>query len=546
MTSKNRFPIRFAVNPRLLIIGLGCAAVLAALLTFIIKRPQSLTNKLDFTYLDSQIDAWDGVSSPDKILKTLQSYEKEQIGSATALSLLKRYRLLALKGLRYDVYTAKARDFSEKYPKQDAILSLFLDSCLLVPHELSQAEIEFLLHLDPRDLSPENASLLLLVLHKAHFIDTPQRFLQIPYGIELLNQLLVNADPPRSSIFTNNVVVALILSGNIQAALAAGKGAVGKTMSFDALYSNLLYDFGSPEEAALLFRQLYEQDGNYKYLLHEADAFIKSGDIQKARGVWKELEPNLSGPALLTVLYNQGSTSADPAERKYYFLRLLNIDKFHEYGVLQYARLLPETEALSFLRSLPIYKTHALLQLEALRYEYSGAHRPFVPGSLWILLNRFSQDERLYHWGAWYLYTIGNIEELEKLLAMAKEKGIQHPSLVLYPALRALEQGKLETGQQLLSSFPGTEWYIPANLGKLYQKTYRILNAIEMYQLAASLAQDTKIESRLYHQIGDCFLSLDKLSEARRSYEYAIQLNPGNMEAVFALQQLNARMINPR
>lgn len=545
MTSKNRFPIRFAVNPRLLIIGLGCAAVLAALLTFIFKRPQSLTYKIDFTYLDSQIDAWDGVSSPDEILKILESYENKPIGSETALSLLKRYRLLALKGLRYDVYTAKAREFYEKYPKQGAILSLFLDSCLLMPHELSQSVTDLLLHLDPRDISPENASLILLVLHKANFIDTPQRFMQIPYGTDLLNQLLVNAEHS-SSIFTNNAVVALILSGNIQAALAAGKGGVGTTVSFDALYANLLYDFGSPEDAALLFRKLYEQDGNYKYLLQEADAYVKGGNILKARGVWKELEQNLSGSGLITVLYNQGSTGADPAERKDYFLRLLSIDKFHEYGVLQYTRLLPHTEALSFLRSLPIYKTHALLQLEALRLEYSGANRPFVPGSLWILLNRFPQDERLYHWGAWYLYTIGNIQELEKLLAMAQEKGIQHPSLVLYPALRALEQGKLETAQKLLASYPSRECYIPANLGKLYQKTYRILNAIEMYQLAASLAQDTKIESRLYHQIGDCFLSLEKLSEARRSYEYAIQLNPNNIEATFALQQLNARMINPR
>ncbi len=79
MTSKNRSPIRFAVNLRLLIIGLGCLVALAAFLTFVFKQSQGLALKAGFIYQDRQIKAWDGVPSPDRLLKTLKSYENKPI-----------------------------------------------------------------------------------------------------------------------------------------------------------------------------------------------------------------------------------------------------------------------------------------------------------------------------------------------------------------------------------------------------------------------------------------------------------------------------------
>ncbi len=133
-----------------------------------------------------------------------------------------------------------------------------------------------------------------------------------------------------------------------------------------------------------------------------------------------------------------------------------------------------------------------------------------------------------------------------QLEALRLESSWENRPFAAGALLQAMEQGKLEEAQQLLAAFPRPEWHIFANLGKAYQKSYSTLKAIEMYHLAAFVAHNTQIESRLYYQIGNSFITLEKISEARRSYEYAIQLNPDNMEAAFALQQLNAHNPNLR
>jgi tetratricopeptide (TPR) repeat protein len=121
---------------------------------------------------------------------------------------------------------------------------------------------------------------------------------------------------------------------------------------------------------------------------------------------------------------------------------------------------------------------------------------------------------------------------------MAQENHIENPALMFYKALIVMEQGRFSEAEDLLASYTKTAWYIPANLAKIYERTYRLAKAIEFYQLAASMAQNPLVESSLYEQVANCYVILGRESDARRSYEYALQLNPDNITAAFALQKL--------
>ena len=536
MNWKNRASVRF-------ILIVGSLLVMAALLTLIIKYRTASGRPRNVPRIDMAIQAWDGYDAPKAILQDLSDLSNDASNSGAALSLLKRYRLLAVKARTKsiqwelaDQYAHRAVQFYEKFPERAEILLLFLDSLNLVSRPLSEIEKDLLQKISLRSISAQNSGLLMLVLQKAR-MNTPAYFKELPYGTALLQEL-IHIDEHKMDVFAVNQVLTLALAGNVQAALGAGKGLAATNRAAKNIVAYLLYDFGAPEEAARLFQSVYEDNGNSEYLLHEADAYVKAGQFTVAKRLWQDMLGNLSGSNLILALYNLGSLSDTVSEREDYFGRLLHMQKLHEYALVQYSRLLSGSEAKALLSQSPLYYQSSLLQLETIRNDILGASSTYTTGSLWLLLNRFPQDERLYHWGAWYLYQIGNTQELEKLFSMAAEHHIEHPVLLFYKALLAIERGNLTEAEKLLASYTGEAWYIPANLAKVYEVTYRLPKAMEYYQLAASLAHNPVTASRLYEHLGNCYLKLDKNSDARRSFEYALQLNPDSITAAFALQQL--------
>jgi len=536
MNWKNRSFVRF-------ILILGSLLVMTALLTLVIKYRAVSSRVMDLHTIDKAIHLWDGVDEPKAILHDLAQLSTNAKDSGAALSLLKRYRILVVKAQPKtiqselnDLYVQRADQFYKIFPQRAELLMLFLDSLSLLSRPLSESEKYLLKNISLRSISNKNAKLLMLVLQKA-YMNTPAHFKELPYGTALLQEL-IKIDEHKMGVFAVNNVLALALAGNVQAALGAGNRLAGTSSMAKTILANLLYDFGSPEEGAHLFQSLYEAEGNRVFLLHTADAYAKAGRFTEAKRLWQDLLANLSGREKVAVLYNLGSLSDSISKRKAYFAQLLQIQQLHEYALVQYSRLLPREEAKAFVIQSPLYSKSPLLQLEMVRNDFAGSFSTYKTGNLWFLLNRFPQDERLYHWGAWYLYQIGNTQELEKLLAMATEQHIEHPALNFYSALLAMDKGQLAEAEKLLASSSSEVWYVPANLAKVYEVTYRLPKAIEYYQLAASFAPNPVTASRLYEQIGTCYLHLDKNSDARRSFEYALQLNPDSITASFALQKL--------
>lgn len=538
MIRLNRSLVRF-------IALMGSLLIMAALFTFILKQQTYSGKQIDLQRIDQAILSWGGIDEPQPILQDLQVLTHRVPSSGGALSLLKRYRSLALKaqneGLTvqlHNMYAQRAAEFYKLFPERKELLLLYLDSLYLVPRPLSDAEKELLKNINLRSVSEQNAELLMLVLQKAHMV-SPAHFTELPYGVVLL-QKLIQIDEQKIGTLGVNEVLALALAGNFQAAIGACNKLFHTSLVAKSILAHLLYDFGLPEEGARLFYSLYKEEGKREYLLHTADAYVKAGDFSAAKSLWQHMLGDLSGPNLILALYNLGSLSDSISERQDYFARLLQIQKLHEYALVQYSRLLQREEGKALLVQSSLYAKSPLLQLETEKKDIAGTRSIYKTGSLWLVLNRFPLDERMYHWAAWYFYSIGNLQELEKLFSMAEEHTIEFPALLLYRALLSMERGHPAEAETLLAANTDKAWYIPANLAKVYETTYRIVQAIEYYQIAASQADSPVVQSRLYECIGTCYVKLDKKFEARRSYEYALQLNPNNITAAFLLQRLEA------
>jgi len=253
MNWKNRASVRF-------ILLVGSLLVMAALLTLIIKYLTASGRPKNLPSVDMAIQAWDGYDEPKAILQDLSDFSNDASNSGAALSLLKRYRFLAVRARTktiqwelVDQYAHRAVQFYEKFPERAEILLLFLDSLNLVSRPLSESEKNLLKKISLRSISAQNAGLLMLVLQKAR-MNTPAYFKVLPYGTALLQEL-IHIDEHKMDLFAVNQVLTLALAGNFQAALGAGKGLSATNRAAKNMVAYLFYDFGAPEEAARLFQE---------------------------------------------------------------------------------------------------------------------------------------------------------------------------------------------------------------------------------------------------------------------------------------------------
>lgn len=563
MNKQNRPTHRFTLHLRTILIILGSVLIATALVLVLVNRTVPET-RISFIKIDAVIQAWNGQQNPDYILKQLETLQNKRMGSTSALSLLKRYRSLAAKEGLFaskwqleEVYADKSIEFYRQFPEQVELLSFLFESFSQLPRPLSETEQELLVRLDPRQLNENNLPLLLLVLNKAHFLESPEQFLRLPYGAYLAEDAVrfFKDNQGAAETFMINRIITHALSGNIQAALAVSGTMYNTTASPDEdtcapgirkqlltagiLHGFLQYDFGSSLDASRLFHTLYEQTGQYEYLLHEADAYLKADLFPQAITIWQQIFEKLPEEDQALLLYNLGSASTVDTERQNYFGQLLQLNPLHEYGLIQYSRMFSDKEAREILQESRLYSNSPLLQLESVRLEVRQTPSAFKTGPVWTLLNRFPGDPRLYTWAAWYFFKIGDMTELEKLLFMANENKIDDPAILLYCSFIQIEKGDLTAAENNLTNGLTQSWCIPANLALIYEHTYRIPEAIEYYQLAASLTKNPELRSQLYFHIGNCFDKLDKRSEARRSYEYALQLNPDIIQAAFELRRLS-------
>ncbi len=79
-----------------------------------------------------------------------------------------------------------------------------------------------------------------------------------------------------------------------------------------------------------------------------------------------------------------------------------------------------------------------------------------------------------------------------------------------------------------------------ANLAMLYSSTGDKETALKLYGAAANRATDSYLKSEIMYRLGCTYNKLEQKSDARRSLEYALYLNPGNGNARLLLSELKS------
>jgi tetratricopeptide (TPR) repeat protein len=185
----------------------------------------------------------------------------------------------------------------------------------------------------------------------------------------------------------------------------------------------------------------------------------------------------------------------------------------------------------------------ALLDLEILRRRTEVAETGRLTAETWLLLGRYPEEERLYQWAAWFFDFRRNYGETAVLLKTADRRQLGGRWAAPHEALRLLREGDPDAAETLLASIPAeaADWSVAANLGRILEARHAPIQALEQYERAAALRAPgaaPEAASRIQFRIAHCFKITGRPAESRRALEYALDLNPDNLNARLELGRL--------
>jgi len=374
-----------------------------------------------------------------------------------------------------------------------------------------------------------------------------------------------------------NLVIMKILAGDIygagstiNATFARGGLSYQPSNEFIRLAAEYFYDFGDVLRSAELFSMLPDEDA----LSRQADALWLAAYDQNARNIWAILAATQT-----RALYNYAISSQSQTEAGEQYEILIKRtgahDLYHQYGVIRYSRLMEVPRALVFLNAeraqnhdtkptdteppteplieqpaaQPPQATlsiDALFDLEILKRRTKIAEIARLFAEIWLLLDRYPGEEDLYQWGAWFFALQRNTTESALLLRAANRHNFTGHWKDIYDALLLINEGNLDAAEEELSPIPlnNETWVAAANLGRIYEARQSPARALASYEKAfAIISNNTLIAgwkeagSRLQVRIAYCHRLMGKDSESRRAMEYALSLNPDNINARLGLDR---------
>ncbi|MDR2480615.1 MAG: hypothetical protein LBD48_15055, partial [Treponema sp.] len=183
----------------------------------------------------------------------------------------------------------------------------------------------------------------------------------------------------------------------------------------------------------------------------------------------------------------------------------------------------------------------ALTDLEILRRRTEIDETARLLAETWLLAGNYPEAEPLYRWGAWFFDLQRSYGETALLLKNAAHHGFTGQWMNLHEALGLIREGNLDRAESLLTSIPAAsaEWASHANLGRILEARRIPAKALEHYETAAAqLAGAPVAASRVQVRIAQCLKTLGRVDESRRVLEYALDLNPENLNARLELHRL--------
>lgn len=352
-------------------------------------------------------------------------------------------------------------------------------------------------------------------------------------GIANLEYLPSVPTLPDAAAYRTNEVLLLALRGDrLGARAVAAAGPLRYAAGRPPLEALLAYDFGDWAAAASLAAEF--ADG----VPLAADAYYLAGAVEEARSRWTALADLPEHRA--RAIYNLATTARSEAERTAALSRLsAEIGTSSPYATVLLSRSLSDTEAEAYLERSLASGPNSLLELERLRRAAPRLGRDWATGELWMILGRHPSSLEAYEWGAYFFEQNGLLAELGLLQSAAERNGAASPRLAVHLALDFLRQGDLEAAEALFRKLDatGAPWQVSANLAVIKERWRDYSGAVAYYQAAASLAEKTSDRAALHVRISRCFRAMDRPFDSRRSLEYALDLDPSNLEASLELRK---------
>ncbi|MDR2158815.1 MAG: hypothetical protein LBP23_01970 [Treponema sp.] len=527
-----------------------------------------------------------GGEDPELLSRRLDRLEKQTQSVESFLSVLKRRRALARRdsGL-LPAYRESARRAAGAYPHSE-LLSALAAAALLYRGADGEAGTElrnYLIPVSRTSLSPLALGIRVLLGD----LSAPERAAG-PSMTELLSAALplLRLSAEERETLTADLAILLVLEDRHRDAAAAVQGLLSESgprsedfLRFAAEYH---YDFGDPLRTAEIYSRLESAEA----MARAADALVLAGYGDAARNVWRILTapggdgagdgfpgggangPDSRGvespsPAIRArSLYNLAASAGDEQEAAALFERLFLEgsagDPRRNFALIRHTRFLDSPRSLAILEDAAGGGPQAadpLLDLELLRRrrEFWTVDRTIA--ETWLLLGRHSGEERLYQWGAWFFNYQRRYDETVMLLKTAALHHFEGPWIPLTRAIECIAGGRLDEGEAILRSVsaertdrqtgdgPAAAWQAGANLGRILESRLAPAEALEWYERAAGRAGRGKEAARLQVRIALCLKNLGRLEDSRRALEYALDLAPGNLDALLELHRLKSRNV---
>jgi tetratricopeptide (TPR) repeat protein len=164
-----------------------------------------------------------------------------------------------------------------------------------------------------------------------------------------------------------------------------------------------------------------------------------------------------------------------------------------------------------------------------------------------MLLDQYPDAEPVFRWGAWFFDFQRSYADSAILLRNASRRNFEGDWKILHEALQFIREGNLEAAEEAFASIPAhnADWVVAANLGRIYEVFQSPGRALASYERAYSAVSAGPLASgwqdaasRLQVRIASCQRTMGRLSESRNSLDYALKLNPNNLNARLELSRL--------
>jgi tetratricopeptide (TPR) repeat protein len=355
--------------------------------------------------------------------------------------------------------------------------------------------------------------------------------------------------PREAGLIAIDLLILKILAGDVPGAGIDIQTALFAFPSSDLtrLAAEYFYDFGDPVRSAELFSMLPDEAA----LSRQGDALWLAGYGDSARAIWTMLSMYNSG-LQNRALYNLAITSQTAEDAVMLLERLIRQpfgtgeDPSRQYGLIRFSRFLEASPALAVLNAErgPPCPVDPIIDLEILKRRTEIGEMPRVIAETWLLLDRYPEVETLYQWGLWYFDLQRNYTESAMLLKTAARHQFTGWWIDLYGVLQNIRNGDPDTAEKLLAGIPiDSHWAVAANAGRMLEARHAPSRALESYERAIALVTEQtvawpNIASRIQVRIARCLRSMDRFDESRRALDYALDLNPDNLNARLELSRL--------